>query len=755
MLVPSSSLPADSAPATRWEPDFRYYLAALVRRVWLIAGIVLAVTTSATLYALRLPNIYESSAVLRLQLAGSSLPGGQAAASSFEAYQYFQTQIELLKDPHLIRRAVLKHRLYLDTRLLGGNGRDDWFAPFRKLAGDGKPLLPSTTPEVSPGDFAGAPEDLTPEQTATLEPYVSSIQQGLAVSPKENTNLITVSFRHTNPECAALVPAAVTETFISENGKFENAGMRSALERGGRQIAEIQTTIQQLEQQRIEFLRKNNLPLSEGHGRNLTGERVGLLSAQLLAAEDERKRLEADCEAAEAAADIWSVPQVAASRAVQEGRAHLRELEKRRQVLLQTYTEQWPEVKKLGAELKQSEAEVETAAREAVGSLKATYAAALARERKLRSAYERENDAANDQSRNSVELTNVNQKIETSRQLYTTLLQYQKRLELDSTDRGNSVSLVSPAIRPQSPVAPPRWTKVLLAFFISLAAGIALALLIEQFNSKLSSVDEVATHLSLQTLGVIPLHQRKSLMGVVRRRGESGDSALRMMEDALSPTAEAYRNLRTSLLFATQAAEPQVILITSGQQLEGKTTTSVNLAYAFAQAGAEVLLLDCDLRRPTVHNHFGLSNSPGLTDCLTGDADIEALLFSHRDYPSLKVLAAGAMPANPSDYLNSAVMRDLLERVRGRFDYIVIDSPPAIPFADAPLLSTMADATLIVINSRRTNRRTVSRVRDRLLQLGSQVSGVVLNYVQSEANDSYYYYKKDERLPARGDGEAS
>lgn len=747
LLAITRSPSQDVAALIRSEPDLRHYVGIMVRRIWIIIAVVVVTSAAVTLYALRLPNIYMSTAVLRLKSPGEGNTSGQIAMNSYADYQYFQTQIELLRNPNLIRRAVLRHHLYLDPRLLGANGGNR----RSQLAGVAS-LSQSSSPNAS--DVPDEPEDLTPQQALMLEPYVSSIQQGLAVSQKPDTTLINVSFSHTDSECAARVTTAITDTFIRENIKFETTGLRSALQEAGRQVTEIQGTIQQLEQQRIQLLRDNKLPLVEGQGRNLIGERLGQLSAQLLGAESERTKLEADCEAATLSSNIWSVPQIATNKAVQDERANLLGLEKRRLLLLQTYTDQWPEVKKLDFEIAQSKLRVETAGREALEDLKATYQMALIRERKLREAYEHESRAANDQSRNSIELTNVNQKIETSRQLYASLLQYQKKLELDSTGRGNNASLVSPALPSVSPVASSRWINVGVIILMSLSAGIGLAFLIEQFDSRLSSVDDVTTHLALQTVGMIPFHQRSALMGLLRRRRMSGTSALSMIEDTLSPAAEAFRNLRTSLVFGSQSAGPRIILITSGRQFEGKTTTSVNLAYAFAQTGADVLLIDCDLRGPQVHSHFGLSNDLGLTDCLTRDVDIDRLLFSHVEYSSLKVLTAGTMAANPSDFLNSGGMRELLERMRTRFAYVVIDSPPAIPFADAPLLSTMADATLVVVNSRRTSRRTVKRVKERLLQVGSSVSGVVLNYVESEKTDSYYYYRTSEPGTASREREA-
>src|SRR5215204_2586698 len=377
LLRTNSSAPTDVAlpPGGEWE--LRHYLSVLVKRWWLIAGVVLAVTTSAALYVLSLPNVYESSSVLRFQPQGGSFPGEPASPSSFEVYQYFKTQVGLLTNPHLIRRAVIRHRLYLNPHLAGDDGGGDWRSRFRMLAGGGGTARPALTEDAFAPTFPDDPEALTPQQAASLEPYVSRIQRGLVAHPEEDTSLITVGFSHSDPETVAQVTTAVTETFISDSVKFETAGMQSALNLLGKQIADIQTSIQQFEQQRIEFLRENHLPLGEGQGRNLTSERVGLLSSQLLAAEDERKRLEADYEAAGSAPDVWSVPQVAASRSVQEGRAQLRELGKRRQALLQTYTEEWPEVKTVNAEIGRLETEVGAAAREAIGGIKASYVAAL------------------------------------------------------------------------------------------------------------------------------------------------------------------------------------------------------------------------------------------------------------------------------------------------------------------------------------------------------------------------------------------
>src|SRR6202142_3143078 len=249
----------------------------------------------------------------------------------------------------------------------------------------------------------------------------------------------------------------------------------------------------------------------------------------------------------------------------------------------------------------------------------------------------------------------------------------------------------------------------------------------------------------LPPLGMIPLGSKSAREGANAKRLviASSKEAVELITQVRpqSQMAESYRALRTSLLLSNLGAPPKVIVVTSARPQEGKTTTSINTAIVLAQKGVRVLLVDADLRRPSVHKTLGMGPRSGLSNVLTGTATAEQTITISPILPSLFIMPAGTPPPNPAELLASSNMRDLLAELRGKYDHIVIDTPPTLSVTDAVVLAPRADATILVIRSGQTTKQALPRARDILMQVNAHVAGVLLNAVDLTSPDYYYYYE--------------
>lgn len=744
-------VPAAASASSQEPTHLREYLAVVLKRKWLILSLMVVVTSLVSIQMYRLPSIYEAWTQVQIEQKPKSVVStGRAGDLVIRSNDpnYWNTQLQKLKTQRLARQVILRLDLQNNPNFLNAQRGTGIIAGMRRI------ITRENAKAPKPEDAGGVPvlndieltaDQLTPEQAQKLEPYEDALREFLMIDPIDRTNLVNIRFQHTNQQIAANVVNTLATVFRENDIRAETSGSQKAEDVLANQIIDLQARVQANEQKRLNYRKMNDLPLGVKPGQDLTAVQLTTYSTQMQVAEAARKQAEADYTAVLQTRNtdgVMSLPQVQANKNVERLRTKISELEERRSALMVTYTKEWPEVKKIDEQLLQLRAEMKRAPEEIIAGLKNNYEAAKKAEQSAKSSYFGARSKANVQSVAETSLGDLDQAIETDRQNLNLYMQRLNELKVTNGDRtSGNVSTVEEARVPREPIGPPRVRNIVIALLLSLAVGIGLAFLLDYLDDTLKSVEDVDRHLHLPTLALIPApREARRLLARGAPEPEHGThTALALIQDVRSPVAEAYRHLRTSLLLSSAGQPPKTVLVTSSQPSEGKTTTVVNIATMLAQTGADVLVLDCDLRRPRVHAHFGLPNARGVTNYLSGDANVSDLIQTYGPLPNLKVVTSGPVPPNAAELLGSDEMRKLLYVLAESFTHIIIDSPPAISFTDASILSTMVDGVMLVVHGGRSSRAVVRRAKQQLQDVGAHLFGIVLNNVKLEGTNYYYY----------------
>jgi len=736
-------------PAATEPNQLRDYLFVVLKRKWLIISLCLVVTSLVAVQMFRQPSVYEAEAMIRIeQRTQNVLQTKDFVLNAQPDANFWGTQIKLLQSPALARQVALSLDLQHNPSFFGTQAQGGIFTALRRMvSGEKKPAaLPATAPGGLSviGEAQLSDEPLTPEELSALEPYEDAIIGSEKVEGVVGTNLFIIKYRHTDPEIAQKVSNALAEVFRANNVERTTQNSTKAEELLVREIAAYQEKIRHDTEALFNYAREKGLPPTMDSALNVEGQRLADISRQLLDAENTRKNAQAIYQSAKNSTDPYSIPEVRKSERISNIEARISQLKQTKAALEVTYTKEWPEVKKIDASIKRLEEELGKEADESIAMLKQQYEAAQAHENSVKEMYLKQRGTTDQQTRDQIEMAQYTQRLETNKQYLNTLLQKQREVQIAQGDKGSEVRIENYSRLPGAPVGPARLRNVMIALVLSLVAGIGLAFLLDFLDDSVKSLDDIDRYIHLPALAMIPASRgAANLKGLPRpNTGPSESTALALIDDARSPIAESYRHLRTSLLLSSAGQPPKRILVTSSQPSEGKTTTAINTAFMLAQTGVEVLIIDCDLRRPRLHTQFEVANSKGLTTWLSGEKDLDNLLQTYPKTHNLKILTSGPVPPNPAELLGSEEMRRLLGILSERFAHIIIDSPPAISFTDASILSTMVDGVMLVVHGGRSSRAVVRRAKQQLLDVGAHIFGVVLNNVRLETQDYYYsgYY---------------
>ncbi len=751
------------------------YWRSVRKHIWLVIMILVLVTSLTAVYMSRQPDVFESRSQVQVDLETANNPAiGALKGNSIylnNTYQdptYFNTQLTILTSASLLGRVARTLDLEHNQAFLHPQSAQtgSLWVSLKALVGVKKPSpLPKPPAEYKLQPSSATSDDIAGE-TNRYQPYVEALQGGLSVKQLTDTRIIEIRFRHQDPEVAEKVNNMIAETFVLSNLEQKTLTSQNSGDFLQKRIADLQSEIRHGEEQLINYAKSHQI-LSLDASQNTVVDRLTGLNKQLLEAENDRKTAESAYRAAlapgalEARAEaINSGPNNSGTEAMTK----LAELRQKRAQLLLEYTEKYPEVRDLTQQITMLEIQVEQSQTHSQATVKTnletSYRQAEQKEQSLRQAFEKQRAETLSQNEAAVQYRIIQQEIETNKSLLDGLLQRSKENDVILAGTPNNIRVVDYAALPKSPVGPKRRQAILLAAMFSLIVGVALSRYLDYLDDSVHTSDDVENFLRLPALAVIPSlgsSTRRRLLSAMpgsQKNGNHVGEELLLNSSHRSPLAEAYRQLRTSVLLSAAGGAPRTLLVTSSQPGEGKTTTVVNTAMTLAQTGARVVIIDADMRRPRQHSVFNLDNRTGLSSMLASrmnEAEMLALV-QHHEESGLYVLTSGRIPPNPAELLGSEQLRRLIVVLESNFTHIVIDSPPVASFTDGVLLSSVADGVLLVVHGGSASRHIVRRAKQLLADVGAKIFGVVLNNVTVSRHD-YYYNRTYEKYYAAAEAE--
>jgi capsular exopolysaccharide synthesis family protein len=501
-------------------------------------------------------------------------------------------------------------------------------------------------------------------------------------------------------------------------------------------LRDLRSQVEAADDRLAEYARANGI-VFVSQSQTLVTEKLGQLQSQLTAAQSDRMSREALYDQVQSG-HIDTLPGIVDNQLIQGLESKKTDLERTYDDMSVNYKPDYPKVVQIKKQMDAIDTQIERQKKIAAKTIVDQYNTAQGREKYLEKAVDDAKGAVNDLADKTIQYNIIKRDSDSNHELYAALTERMKEANAAAGLNQSNIHVVDPSQVPGGPVKPRVFLNLSVGLLLGLALGVGLAFFQEYLDKTLKTPDDVEQFLRLPSLGVLP---RFALAGA--EPGEHATETLSLTTGSnghhhlppaiqTSPQAlEAFRSLRTSVLLSASPV-PRLILVTSALPSEGKTTTAINLGVTLASLGNKVVVVDCDMRRPAVHRGTAVENHPGFVQCLTGHVDVATAVLPVAGVENLSVIPCGPIPPNPAEVLSSPVCADLLHRLRGQFEYVLVDSPPLLSVADSRILATLVDAVVLVARAHSTPYDVVRRARTLLYGSGARILGVALNDLDIE-----------------------
>ena len=724
-------------------PDFRGYARVLRKRLPTVLIVFFILFSVSLIATLKQKPVYRAQVLLEIQKENPDIPTIQ------ELYEldsvsdaYLRSQYTILGSESLARSVI--DQLRLDT-LAEFNAPEWWSWSWRKKRNAPASQVLATGPVRADREV--------------YQRVLQRFEDRLKIDPVNRSRLVSIQFDSNDAGLAARIANSLAENYVDQNLQARWKATQKAADWLSQQLLGVKARLEKSEEHLQNYARRNDLVFLETDkepSRNVENERVQQVQEELTKAEAQRYEKEALYRVIQAG-DYESLPGEFESKVIQDLTERLAELKREYARLSTTFNADYPRVKEIQSQIEEIAAAILEQRKDAAGRITNDYLAAVRRENLVRQALRQEQKQMSQVAARAVQYNILKREVDTNRQLYEGLLQRLKEASVSASLRASNIRIVDSAEPPTKPVKPKIPLNLGVAAILGLGLGFCAAFLQERLDDTLKGTGDVERLFGLSAVGLIPAVSQPNgnHNGVSRllehtkalSRKENGnvrklDAAWHRIDEEGKTNAalvEAFRSLRTSILLSTADHPPSSLLVTSTQPGEGKTTIATNLAIALAQVGQRVLLVDADLRSPSLHRLFGMRDNLGLVSYLTGHQDWHTVVRPSGSH-GLDLLFCGPIPPNPSELLSSRSMGELIRSAREQYEFVILDSAPMLALADSRILATLVSGVLLVVKNAMIPREQVKQALFGIQSVGANVVGVALNRVDLHTNGYFDYH---------------